>query len=130
MVRINVLRDTLKSMVNAERSGKRQVIIRPASKVTIRFLQLMQENGYIGDFTLIDDHRSGKIVVNLIGRINKAGVISPRFDVKKDDMEKWVNQLLPSRLFGHVILTTSSGIMDHFEAQRRHIGGKVIGYFW
>jgi ribosomal protein S8 len=36
--------------------------------------------GYIGDFELLDDHRSGKIVVELIGRINKCGVISPRFD--------------------------------------------------
>lgn len=37
-------------------------------------------SGYIGDFELLDDHRSGKIVVELIGRINKCGVISPRFD--------------------------------------------------
>ncbi len=27
--------------------------------------------GYIGEFEIIDDHRSGKIVVNLNGRINK-----------------------------------------------------------
>ena len=38
--------------------------------------------GYIGEFEMIDDHRSNKIVVELLGRINKCGVISPRFDVK------------------------------------------------
>lgn len=37
--------------------------------------------GYIGEFEVLDDHRSGKIVVELLGRINKCGVISPRFDV-------------------------------------------------
>lgn len=37
--------------------------------------------GYIGEFEVLDDHRSGKIVVDLVGRINKCGVISPRFDV-------------------------------------------------
>ncbi len=37
--------------------------------------------GYIGEFEVVDDHRSGKIVVELNGRINKCGVISPRFDV-------------------------------------------------
>jgi len=37
--------------------------------------------GYIGEFEVLDDHRSGKIVVELIGRINKCGAISPRFDV-------------------------------------------------
>lgn len=27
--------------------------------------------GYIGEFEIVDDHRSGKIVVNLNGRLNK-----------------------------------------------------------
>lgn len=38
--------------------------------------------GYIGEFEIIDDHRSGKIVVELIGRLNKCGVISPRYALK------------------------------------------------
>lgn len=29
--------------------------------------------GYIGEFEIIDDHRAGKIVVNLTGRLNKVG---------------------------------------------------------
>ena len=41
----------------------------------------MMKHGYIGEFEIIDDHRAGKIVVELNGRINKCGVISPRFDV-------------------------------------------------
>ena len=28
-------------------------------------------SGYIGEFEIIDDHRSGKVVVELVGRINK-----------------------------------------------------------
>lgn len=28
-------------------------------------------SGYIGEFEIVDDHRSGKIVVNLTGRLNK-----------------------------------------------------------
>ena len=28
---------------------------------------------YIGEFELVDDHRGGKIVINLLGRINKTG---------------------------------------------------------
>ena len=38
----------------------------------------MQKHGYIGEFEIVDDHRSNKIVVELVGRINKVGVISPR----------------------------------------------------
>jgi small subunit ribosomal protein S15Ae len=79
---------------------------------------------------VIDDHRAGKIVVELNGRINKCGVISPRFDMKADEIEKWVVNLLPSRQFGHIVLTTSYGIMDHEEARRKHTGGKVLGFFY
>ncbi|CAM0512083.1 unnamed protein product [Fasciola hepatica] len=28
------------------------------------------------------------------------------------------------------VLTTSSGIMDHEEAHRKHLGGKILGYFF
>ena len=86
--------------------------------------------GYIGDFEVIDDKRNNKVVVELLGRLNKAGVISPRFDVKVSDMEKWINTLLPSRQYGMIVLTTSYGIMDHEEARKKHTGGKVLGFFY
>jgi small subunit ribosomal protein S15Ae len=87
-------------------------------------------SGYIGEFEIVDDHRSGKIVINLLGRINKCGVISPRFDVTLDKIEQITSDLLPSRQFGHVVLTTSYGIMDHEEARKRHTGGKILGFFF
>ncbi|OPJ87811.1 40S ribosomal protein S15a isoform A [Patagioenas fasciata monilis] len=68
----------------------------------------MMKHGYIGEFEIIDDHRAGKIVVNLTGRLNKCGVISPRFDVQLKDLEKWQNNLLPSRQFGYVRLMYDS----------------------
>ncbi|KAJ3169993.1 40S ribosomal protein S15a [Geranomyces variabilis] len=130
MVRISVLNDCLKSIVNAEKKGKRQVMIRPSSKVVVKFLSVMQKHGYIGEFEIIDDHRSGKIVIQLIGRLNKCGVISPRFNIKQKDIEKWVNNLLPSRQFGFIVVTTSAGIMDHEEARRKKTGGKILGFFY
>ncbi|XP_012941566.1 40S ribosomal protein S15Aa [Aplysia californica] len=130
MVRMNVLADALNAISKAEKRGKRQVLLRPASKVIVRFLSVMMKHGYIGEFEQIDDHRSGKIVVNLTGRLNKCGVVSPRFDVSIRDMEKWTTNLLPSRQFGFVVLTTSGGIMDHEEARRKHLGGKILGFFF
>lgn len=91
---------------------------------------MLTHTGYIGDFEIIDDHRAGKIVVNLNGRINKCGVISPRFSVPLGDIEGWVSQMLPARSFGYIVLTTSAGIMDHEEARRKHVAGKILGFFY
>lgn len=55
---------------------------------------------------------------------------SPRFDVTVREMDRWANNLLPSRQFGYIVLTTSAGIMDHEEARRKHTGGKILGYFY
>merc|ERR1711955_172677 len=98
--------------------------------VVVRFLTVMGKKGYIGEFEVVDDHRAGKIVVNLNGRLNKCGVISPRFDIQINEIEKWTNNPLPSRQFGYVVLTTSGGIMDHEEARRKHLGGKILGFFF
>jgi small subunit ribosomal protein S15Ae len=164
MVRISVLNDCLNAIVNAERRGKRQVLVRPSSKVVVKFLSVMQKHGmllyaclsqvdhvgisyvklarvydvndlimlvgYIGDIDIVDDHRSGKVVIQLNGRINKCGVISPRFNVKLGEIEQWVNNLLPSRQFGYIVFTTSAGIMDHEEARRKRTGGKILGFFY
>ncbi|GEQ68788.1 hypothetical protein JCM33374_g2457 [Metschnikowia sp. JCM 33374] len=111
MTRTSVLADALNSINNAEKTGKRQVLIRPSSKY-------------------VDDHRSGKIIVQLTGRLNKCGVISPRFNVKIGDIERWTDNLLPARQFGYVILTTSAGIMDHEEARRKHVSGKILGFVY
>ena len=130
MVLISVLSDALKTILNAERAGKRQVLIRPCSKVIIRFLKLMQKRNYIGDFEVVDDRRGGKIVIELLGRINKCGVISPRFDVGVTEYEKTVANLLPSRQFGYIVLTTNIGIIDQEKARRKHVGGKMLGFFY
>ncbi|KAL2006579.1 hypothetical protein VTN00DRAFT_9247 [Thermoascus crustaceus] len=130
MVRTSVLNDALNAINNAEKAGRRQVLIRPSSKVIVKFLTVMQKHGYIGEFEEVDDHRSGKIVIQLNGRLNKCGVINPRYNVQLRELEKWVVQLLPSRQFGFVVLTTSAGIMDHEEARRKHVAGKILGFFY
>ena len=46
------------------------------------------------------------------------------------DVEQWVLNVLPARGFGHIVLTTTYGILDHEEARRRKTGGKILGFFY
>lgn len=45
MVKTSVLNDALNAINNAEKTGKRQVLIRPSSKVIVKFLSVMQKHG-------------------------------------------------------------------------------------
>ena len=130
MGRVNVLADALKKISNAERIGKKDVLVRPSSDIIIKFLKVMQENGYIQDFAKIEDHRSGKLIVKLNGRLNKCRAMSPRYNLKVANLETWVANLLPSRKFGIIVLTTSLGILDHKEAKKKKTGGKILGFFY
>ena len=48
MVKTSVLNDALNAINNAEKAGKRQVLIRPSSKVIVKFLSVMQRHGTLG----------------------------------------------------------------------------------
>jgi len=124
------LADALSSIINREMIGRKEVLLKPASKIIANTLKIMQQSGYIGEFEYIDDGRAGKFKVQLLGRINKCGVIKPRYPVKYRDFEKWEKEFLPSRDFGILIVTTPQGIMSHIEAKKRKIGGRLVAYVY
>ena len=92
-------------------------------------LKVLQKNNYIGEFEFIDDGRQGKFRIQLLGRINKCGVISPRFNVNKDEFPDWEKRYLPAVNTGIIIVTTPNGVMTHNEAMAT-IGGRLIGYVY
>jgi small subunit ribosomal protein S8 len=130
MSSLDGLANALSTIINNERRRKRECIIWPASKLIGQVLRVMQKNGYIGEFEFIDDGRAGKFRVQLLGRINKCGVIKPRFSVKANSIELWEKRYLPSREFGMLILTTPKGVIPHTEAKEQKTGGQLIAYVY
>ena len=127
---IDPLADALSNIKNNERAGNLECILKPASKLIGKVLKAMQEHGYIGEFEFIDDGKSGKFKVKLLGRINDCGVIRPRFAVKKVEFEKFEKRFLPAQDFGILILTTNQGVMAHKDAKEKNIGGRLLAFVY
>jgi small subunit ribosomal protein S8 len=90
----------------------------------------MQLNGYIGELEFIDDGRSGKFKVQLLGRINKCGAIRPRFSIKADQFEEWEINFLPSREVGLLVVSTPSGVLSHRDAKEKNTGGRLLAFIY
>lgn len=130
MVLLDPLADAMSVIKNAEDVGKSECVIQPASKLIGNTLKVMADLGYIGEFEFIDDGKSGMFKVNLHGKINRCGVIKPRFSTQVLDLEKWEKRFLPSRNFGVLIMSTSQGVISHVDARERGIGGQLLAYVY
>ncbi|CAD27106.1 40S RIBOSOMAL PROTEIN S15A (S22 in yeast) [Encephalitozoon cuniculi GB-M1] len=124
------LANMCKAINNASRAGKRQLLLRFSTEEMRMFLLQMLRHGYISGFSYIHDKRSGKSIIDLNGRLNRCGAISPNYIVKRDGIEDFRTRLLPARQFGHVLFNTSKGILDHKECLTENVGGKILGYFY
>jgi len=127
---MDVLANGLTTILNNELRNKRECVISPASKLLGKVLRVMQLHGYIGEFEFIDDGRTGKFKVQLLGRINKCGAIKPRFAVAVDEIEDWEKKFLPSRDVGLLIISTSKGVLSHREAKEKKIGGRLLAFVY
>jgi small subunit ribosomal protein S8 len=124
------LSDALSLLKNAQRSGKYECEIRPASKLIGRVLKVVQESGYIKQFEYVEDGRAGWFKVYLNGNINDCGVIKPRYNVRTREMENYESRFLPAQNFGVLILTTTKGVLSNEKANEMHTGGRLLAYVY
>lgn len=130
MPALNVLSNLFTTIYNNESRRKRECVVMPASKFSSEVLRVLQKHRYVGEFEQVDDGRSGKFRIQLLAKINKCGIITPRFSVKKDAYFGWERQFLPAYNMGILLVSTSKGIMSHHEAQAENLGGVLVGYVY
>ena len=120
----------LSNINNAEKIGKSEVIIKPASKLIKNVLDVMKKYDYINKYEFIEYGKSGIIKVTLSGKINKCGVIKPRFSVTKSEFDKFEKRYLPAKDFGILIISTTKGLLVNNESKEKNIGGKLIAFIY
>lgn len=126
----SILPNLFATIYNNELRNMKECLVVPASKLASEVLRTMQKHKYIGEFEFIDDGLSGKLRIQLLGRINKCGAISPRFAVGVRGSGRWERQYLPAVGVGILILSTSTGVMSHTESQEKGVGGRLLGYVY
>jgi len=122
------LANALSKIMNAENKGKNECFVRPISKLIKGVLDILNKEGYIGEFNEVEDSKGNILQVNLLGKINKVNVIKPKFSVKKDDYKKFEKRYLPSNDFGVLVVSTPSGLKTNKEAKKKGTGGRLIAY--
>ncbi len=127
-----MLNDPLANVMSAiiinEKTGKKELVVHPVSKTIRRVLSIMQEHGYVGELEETSEGRGGFAKLNLLGNVNKCGVIKPRFAVKNNEFQKFEKRYLPASGVGILVLSTPEGIMTHEKAREKTLGGRLIAY--
>jgi len=101
----------------------------PSTKMLMAIARVLQDEGYIGGFTVQEGKPYNTLVVELkytpdkrpaireLKRVSKSGL---RIYRGKDELPRVKGGL------GTAIVTTSQGVMTGYEARRRGIGGEVL----
>lgn len=124
----DTLSNALSNVLVDEKLGRPESTIKPSSKVIKKVLEIMKENRYVGNFEETKNAKGSILKLNLLGNINKCGVIKPRYIVKKDQFEKFEERYLLAKDMGILIVSTPAGIITHTEAKKKNIGGKLLAY--
>ena len=124
----DLLAAALSNILNQEKLGGRECIVKPVSKVVKKVLDVLKDNKYLGTYQLVKNNKGDLLRINLLGNINKCGAIKPRYSVSIDSYEKFEKRYLPSKNFGILVVSTSKGVMTHTKAKELGIGGKLLAY--
>ncbi|MCF2642448.1 MAG: 30S ribosomal protein S8 [Lachnospiraceae bacterium] len=125
--------DMLTRIRNAN-TAKHDTVDIPASKMKIAIADILEKEGYITKYEMVEDGNFKTIRVTLkygadknekiitgLKRISKPGL---RVYAGKDDIPKVLGGL------GIAILSTNQGIVTDKEARKLQVGGEVLAFVW
>ena len=124
--------DLLTRIRNANTS-KHETVDVPASNMKKAIVEILNDEGYIKGYQVIEDGKQGVIRITLkygpknekvisgLKRVSKPGL---RIYAGADEMPRVLKGL------GIAIVSTSKGIMTDKKARAEHVGGEVLAFVW
>ena len=124
--------DMLTRIRNAN-SAKHETVDVPASNMKKAIAEILNNEGYIKSYQIIEDGKQGVIRIALKYGNNKEKVISGLKRVSKPGLRIYAGaEELPRVLkgLGIAIISTSKGVLSDKEARKQNIGGEVLAFVW
>jgi len=123
--------DMLTRIRNAS-TAKHATVDIPASNMKKAIAEILQQEGYIKSYQLVNDGGQGAIKVTLkynagekviqgLRRVSKPGL---RVYAGADELPLVLKGL------GTAIISTSKGVMTDKKARAEHVGGEVLAFIW
>jgi small subunit ribosomal protein S8 len=124
--------DLLTRLRNAN-SAYHDSITLPHSKLKSHIAEILQAEGYIGDWKIEDAEVGKKLTINLKYGPNRERSIAGIKRVSKPGLRVYAKSTeIPTVLggLGVAILSTSSGLLTDRQAAKKGVGGEVLAYVW
>lgn len=129
--------DTIADMLTRIRNAtlaRHQTTEVPSTKVTRSIAKVLQEEGFITEFSEAGEGIQKNLVISLKYKgKNRRPIINALQRVSKPGLRVYSNcRELPKVLggIGIAIISTSSGIMTDRDARHQGVGGEVLCYIW
>ena len=132
MTMTDPIADMLTRVRNANSAGKPTVAM-PSSKKLVELARIMQEEGYIQGYDVIDGEQRATLELTLKYGDKKAKTIRGIRRISKPGLRIYAgNDELPLVLgcLGTAIISTSKGVMTDRDARKMGVGGEVVAYIW
>lgn len=124
--------DLLTRMRNAAQARQATVDV-PASKLKVEICRVLKEEGYISDYTVVDQPTPGSIRIHIKYARDRRPVVQGLKRVSKPSLRVYVgsSDIRPvCSGLGISILSTSQGVMTGKQARTSKVGGEVICEVW
>ena len=121
--------DLLTRIRNAS-DAKHETVDIPSSQLKLEIARILKEEGYISNYSLVQDNKQGIIRVQL-RYAGKDSVISSLERISRPGCRVYTGKSeIPSVLggLGICILSTSRGVLTGKQAQEKGVGGEVLCY--
>ncbi|MGB2630689.1 MAG: 30S ribosomal protein S8 [Candidatus Omnitrophota bacterium] len=128
----DLIADQLTVIRNAIMAGKKTVIIK-RSNLLEGIMKIIKQEGFIGNYKVIEDNKQGMIKVYLKYTDDGAPVMETLKKISKPGRRHYIPTGEVKSILGGAgiaILSTSKGLLTDKEAQSQGVGGEVICEIW